>query len=109
MPLLRFVSVAGTVGEPKAKIDSIAVARLLASTVGNYLGGDAGRVLQGLGNLGGGSSTNAGGTNAGGANAVGNLLQGVGSLLQKPAKTNTTDTNAPAKKSGGFKLNDLIK
>ncbi len=109
VPLPRFVSVAGTVGEPKAKIDTIATARLLASTVGNYLGGDAGRVLQGLGNLGGGSATNAGGTNAGGANAVGNLLQGVGSLLQKPAKTNAADTNAPAKKSGGFKLNDLIK
>lgn len=109
VPLPRFVSVAGTVGDPKAKIDTIATARLLASAVGNRLGGDAGRVLQGLGNLGSGSSTNAGGTNAGGANPVGNLLQGVGSLLQKPAKTNAANTNAPAKKSGGFKLNDLIK
>ena len=101
VPLPRFVSVAGTVGEPKAKIDTIATARLLAGTVGNYLGGDAGRVLQGLGNLGGSSSTNTSSTNA-----VGNLIQGLGNLLQKPAKT---DTNAPAKKSGGFKLNDLIK
>ncbi len=109
VPLPRFVSVTGTVGEPKAKIDSIATARLLASTVGNYLGGDAGRVLQGLGNLGGGSSTNARGTNVANTNAVGNLIQGLGNLLQKPAKTNATTTNAPAKKSGGFKLNDLIK
>jgi hypothetical protein len=104
--LPRFVSVGGTVGEPKTKIDTIATARLLAGTVGNHLGGDAGRVLQGLGNLGGGSSTNAGGTNGPSTNAVGNLIQGIGNLLQKPAKT---DTNAPAKKSGGFKLNDLIK
>jgi hypothetical protein len=107
--LPRFVSVTGTAGNPKTKIDTIAVTRLLAGTVGNYLGGDAGKILKGLGNLGTGSSTNATGTNATSTNAVGNLIQGLGSLLQKPAKTNATTTNAPAKKSGGFKLNDLIK
>jgi hypothetical protein len=107
--LPRFVSVAGTAGNPKTKIDTIAVTRLLAGTVGNYLGGDAGKILKGIGNLGTGSSTNASGTNATSTNAVGNLIQGLGSLLQKPAKTNVTTTNEPAKKSGGFKLNDLIK
>jgi hypothetical protein len=107
--LPRFVSVTGTAGNPKTKIDTIAVTRLLAGTVGNYLGGDAGKILKGIGNLGTGSSTNAIGTNATSTNAVGNLIQGLGSLLQKPAKTNATTTNAPAKKSGGFKLNDLIK
>lgn len=106
--LPRFVSVAGTVGNPKTKIDTIAVTRLLAGTVGNYLGGDAGKILKGIGNLGTGSSTNASGTNTTSTNAVGNLIQGLGSLLQKPAKTNATTTNAPVKK-GGFKLNDLIK
>jgi hypothetical protein len=106
--LPRFVSVAGTAGNPKTKIDTIAVTRLLAGTVGNYLGGDAGKILKGIGNLGTGSSTNASGTNTTSTNAVGNLIQGLGSLLQKPAKTNATTTNAPSKK-GGFKLNDLIK
>jgi hypothetical protein len=106
--LPRFVSVAGTAGNPKTKIDTIAVTRLLAGTVGNYLGGDAGKLLKGISNIGTGSSTNAGGTNATSTNAVGNLIQGIGNLFQKPAKTNATDTNAPAKK-GGFKLNDLIK
>jgi hypothetical protein len=103
IPLPTFVRVAGTVGDPKSQIDKMAVARLLAGAVGNYVGGDAGRILRGLGNL-GGASTNATGTNAASTNAIGNLLQGIGNILQKPPKT-----NAPDDKKGGFKLNDVLK
>jgi hypothetical protein len=108
--LPRFVSVAGKLGDPKTDIDSIAVTRLLAGAVGNFVGGDVGKVLRGVGNIGGGS------TNTGSTNSVGNLIQGLGGLLQKAPKTNTTrtndtTTNAPAqkKKSDKFKLNDLLK
>jgi hypothetical protein len=108
VPLPQFVSIAGTVGNPKAEIDKVAVTRLLAGTIGNYVGGDAGRILKGIGNLGTGVSTNASGTNVASTNTVGNLIQGLGGLLQKPSKTSAAATNAPAKKER-FKLNDLLK
>ena len=106
--LPNFVSIAGTVGNPKTDIDKVAVTRLLAGTVGNYLGGDAGKLLRGIGNLGtGATNQTTTGTNAPGTNATQNLL---GGLLEKPAKTKTATTNAPAqKKRGGFNLNDIVK
>lgn len=104
-----FYSIGGTLGEPKPRVDTKAVASLLLQGALQNVGGDAGKVLKGLG-LGGGPSTNAAGTNAASTNAVGNLIQGLGALLDKSAKTNASATNAPAKgKSGGFKLNDLLK
>ena len=107
--LPKFVSLAGTVGKPKTDIDKVAVTRLLAGAVGNYLGGDAGKVLRGLGNLGGAATTTTS-TNATSTNASGSLLQGLGSLLEKPVRTNTSTTNAPAKKKrGGLNLNDFLK
>jgi hypothetical protein len=109
MTLPPFVSIAGTVGKPEPKIDTVAVGQILASTVGNLVGGDAGRILRGLGNL-GASGTNQTGTatNAASTNVIGNLIQGVGGLFQKqPPKTNTTTTNAPPKNR--FNLNDLLK
>ena len=108
MALPKFVSVAGTIGKPRTDIDKVAVTRLLAGAVGNYLGGDAGKVLRGLGNLGGATTTTS--TNATSTNASGSLLQGLGNLLEKPAKTNAATTNAPAKKKkGGLNLNDFLK
>jgi hypothetical protein len=102
--LPQFYAIGGTLGKPDPHVDKAALLKgAVTGTIGR-VGGEAGRVLQGLGNIGGGSSTNGGSTNA-----VGNLIQGLGNLLQKPGKTNAADTNAPAKKSGGFKLNDLIK
>ncbi len=106
--LPRFVSVGGTVGEPKPQIDSVAVGRILAGTVGNFVGGDAGKILRGLGNLGAGSSTNTSSTNVTSTNAVGNLIQGLGGLLQRQSKTNVPTTNAPAR-NNRFKLNDILK
>lgn len=107
--LPQFYAIGGTLGKPDPHVDKAALLKgAVTETIGR-IGGEAGKILQGIGLPGTGSSTNAGGTNAASTNAVGNLLQGIGSLLQKPAKTNATDTNAPAKKSGGFRLNDLIK
>ena len=106
--LPKFVSLAGTVGKPKTDIDKVAVTRLLAGAVGNYLGGDAGKLLRGLGNLGGATTTTS--TNATGTNASGNARPGLGNLLEKPARTNAATTNAPAKKKkGGLNLNDFLK
>jgi hypothetical protein len=110
-PLPRFVSVGGTLGTPKPQIDSIAVTRILAGTVGNYVGGDAGKILRGLGNLGQGASTNSTGTNAitnAPANSAQQLIQGLGGLLNKPEKTNAAATNAPANRRRPS-LNDLLK
>jgi hypothetical protein len=105
VPLPKFVSVAGTVGDPKTEIDKIAVTRLLAGTVGNYVGGDAGKILRGVGNLGSGTSTNATSTNT-----TGNLIQGLGTLLQRPPKTNAPPANQPArKKNDKFNPLDLLK
>ncbi len=108
--LPRFAAVAGTVGDPKPQIDSVAVGRILAGTIGNFVGGDAGKILRGLGNLGPGGGTNASGTNTANTNATGNLLQNLGGLLQKSGKTNATTTNAPAqKKNQKFNPLDLLK
>ncbi len=110
VPLPRFVAVTGTLGDPQSKIDSIAVGRILAGTVGNFVGGDVGKVLRGLGNV-GGASTNQTGTNVTSTNSVGNLIQGLGTLFQKTPKTNTATTNAPATqpKKRGVNLNDFLK
>jgi len=110
IPLPRFVSVGGTLGNPKTEIDKVSVGRALVSKVGQYVGGDAGKLLKGLGNLGGGN----GGTNQAATNTTKSLIQGLGGLLQKPANdgaaTNAAGTNAPAKKKrGGFNLNDILK
>jgi hypothetical protein len=107
--LPRFVSVAGTVGVPKTEIDKIAAGRLLLGTAGNIVGGDAGKLLKGVGNLGGGTSTTGTSTNAGSTNTTGSLIKGIGDLFQKPTKTNPPAATDPKKKSGGFKLNDLLK
>ena len=89
--LPAFVTVGGTVGDPKSRLDSIAVTRILAGTVGNYLGGDAGKILRGLGNF-GQSNTNQ--TTA----------------TTNQSSPNAANTNAPAKKKKDrFNLNDLLK
>jgi hypothetical protein len=105
--LPRFVNVAGTVGNPKPQIDSVAVGRILAGAVGNYIGGDAGKILRGLGNFGQSGTTNQTGTatNAATTNSTQDLIHGLGGLLKKPASTNAP----PAKKNNRLNLNDLLK
>ena len=68
------------------------------------LGGDAGKILQGIG-LGGKTTS----TNAPTTNAPSNVLQGIGGLFQKPAKTNAPATKIPPKKNDGLNLNNLLK
>ncbi len=91
----RFVSISGTAGDPKPEMDKIAVTRILASTIGGFVGGDAGKLLKGLGNLGASGTTNqaAGGTNAGPATTspAGNLLQSLPGLFDKQPKPPRTN------------------
>jgi hypothetical protein len=108
--LPSFVSIEGTVGKPKYDVNEKAVVQLIAKAASGFIKGDAGNLLRGLGNFGTSTSTNAGGTNAASTNATGNLIQGLGNLLLKQPKTNSTATNAPAnEKPQKFRLNDLLK
>jgi hypothetical protein len=107
--LPQFYAIGGTLGKPDPQIDKTALVKSAATEAIGRIGGDAGKILRGVGNL-GGASTNAAGTNTTSTNAVGNLLRGLGTLLEKPPKTNAPPTNAPAnRRGGGFNLNDLIK
>jgi uncharacterized protein involved in outer membrane biogenesis len=94
--LPKFVTIKGTLGNPKSDANRIAIAGLLARGVGGLVGGRTGDIVNKVGGLvsGTASSTNASGTNAGPA---ANLLQGFGSLINKNKSTNTTSTNSPAK------------
>ena len=105
VPVPQFYAIGGTLGKPNPHVDKAALVRSAAVEAIGRIGGDAGKILRGAGNLGGGTATNGPSTNA-----SGNLLKGLGNLLEKSAKTNATTTNAPAKKKkGGLNLNDLLK
>jgi uncharacterized protein involved in outer membrane biogenesis len=92
-----FVTETGTVGDPKAQINKLALISLAAKGIGGAIpgmGGTAGNLIQGLNGILGGST---GGTNA--PNASTNrseLLQGLGGLLGGNAPANTNATNQPA-------------
>jgi hypothetical protein len=110
-----FVTETGTVGDPKAQINKLAVIALAAKGIGGSLsgvGGTAGNILQGLGALGGGTGTS--GTNSAGAstNKVGNLLQGLAGILggNTPADTNAPGTKAATNQPAPLNnlLNDLL-
>jgi type II secretion system protein N len=49
--LPQFVKVAGTIGDPKTQTDKTKIAGLLAGSIGGAVGGDAGNVIQGVGGL----------------------------------------------------------
>ena len=100
--LPNFVTVKGTLGDPKSDLNKLALSGLLLKTglgiaekLGVNLGGKTGNLLQGAGNLLTGqppSATNPPSTNP----ATGlNLLQGVGNLLTAPksSTTNVPSTN----------------
>ena len=100
--LPNFVTVKGTLGDPKSVLNELALGGLLLKTglgiaekLGVNLGGKTGNLLQGAGNLLTGqppSATNPPSTNP----ATGlNLLQGVGNLLTAPksSTTNVPSTN----------------
>jgi hypothetical protein len=110
-----FVTETGTVGDPKAQINKLALIALAAKGLGGSLsgvGGTAGNILQGLEALGG--DTGASGTNSAGAstNKVGNLLQGLGGILggNTPAATNAPGAKAATNQPPPLNnlLNDLL-
>ncbi|WP_040550860.1 AsmA family protein, partial [Pedosphaera parvula] len=105
--LPTFVTVQGTVGNPKANVDKVALGRIIADATGatKALQKAAGKYINQVPGLGGllGGSTNApsgGNTNKpSGGNVFGNILGGLtGSNTNQPAST-----NAP-KKRGLFDL-----
>jgi hypothetical protein len=91
--LPRFVTLKGTIGDPKSDPNKTAIAVLLARGVSGLVGGRTGDLLNKIGGIaiGAGSSTNGSGTNA---SPAANLLQGL--LGKKDASTNSAATNAPA-------------
>jgi hypothetical protein len=109
-PLPVFARLGGTIGNADAKIDKVVLATTVAKAAATKfnlpgkVGGDAGKLLQGV--LGGGTNTNA---PAGGDTtkpSPGNILQGI---LGGAAKTNApADTNKPAPAPGGGLL-DIFK
>ena len=104
VPLPYFYTIGGTLGKPDPHIDTGAIARVVLGEVLQGVGGDAGKILQGIG-LGGKTTS----TNAPTTNAPSNVLQGIGGLFQKPAKTNAPATKIPPKKNDGLNLNNLLK
>jgi hypothetical protein len=85
-----FLTLTGTLGKPDKKINALALGTTAVRGVGSFVGGDAGKVLRGLGSLGGTSTS----TNAPGTNQSGGLLRGLGNLLgTPPANTNAPTTN----------------
>jgi hypothetical protein len=111
-----FLTETGTVGNPKAQVNKLALISLAAKGIGGAIpiGGTAGNLIQGLSNLGGAGA----GTNQS-TNKTSNLLQGLGALLgSSPANTNSAGTNAntatnqpPANQQQPINnlLNDLLK
>jgi hypothetical protein len=93
-----FLTIEGTIGQPKYNLNERAVLQIIAqAAAGGLIRGDAGKFLQGLGNLSGGTGTNppAGSTNAAPAtNSVGNLLKALPGLFDKQPKP--PRTNPPA-------------
>jgi hypothetical protein len=90
-----FLSMKGTLGNPKTDINYVALASAVMQGVGGKTG-QAGGALQGLGSLlsGGTNTASSSSTNQSGGK-VGGLLQGIGGLLNNsaPAATNAPATN----------------
>jgi hypothetical protein len=114
-PLPVFARVSGTIGKVDAKIDKVALTTAVArAAVDRFdlpgkVGGDAGKLLQGV--LGGGTNTNApAGTNPNKPSAGGLLQQGVQGFLGGGANTNApTNSNKPAPAPGGGLLDIFRK
>jgi hypothetical protein len=85
-----FLTIKGTLGDPKRDINVVALGGAVLQGVGGKAG-QAGGALQGLGGILGGAPQ--AGTNAAGTNLTGNLLRGLGGLLAPGANTNQPGTN----------------
>ncbi len=110
VPLPDFVTIRGTIGEPKTDINKAALLGAVAKSLGGVLpSGEGGNLLQGLGSL----LTKPAATNAPGApaqtNHTGNLLQGLGGLLGAPAPAATNSPPAATNQTPvGNLLNQLL-
>jgi hypothetical protein len=92
-PLPQFLTIVGTVGQPKEKINKLALAATTAQTIGNIIGGKNGQTVSALGGLLGGSksqpatgaTTNTAPPSKSNANksSVNDLLNGVGGFFKK--------------------------
>jgi hypothetical protein len=95
--LPTFVSLKGTLGDPKTEINKVVIGGLLARSIGGLIpvGDKASTLLQGVGGLLTGQQAATKSTNApAGTNAPSkaDIVQGLAGLLNQPKKT----TNAPA-------------
>ncbi|HTI99808.1 MAG TPA: AsmA family protein [Dongiaceae bacterium] len=104
--LPAFVHLNGTLGKPEATTDKLVIAGLIARSVGGIpgvVGGKAGNVIQGIGSVLTGTTTNVPVANEVGG-GLGKLLQATGGLLGGQ-NTNTPATNAPVRNL----LEDLLR
>ena len=102
-----FARVGGTIGNVDTKIDKVVITTTIAKAAASKfdlpgkVGGDAGKILQGV--IGGGSNTNAAGTTETNKSTAGSVLQGLQGILG--GKTNApADTNKQAPAGGLFDI-----
>jgi uncharacterized protein involved in outer membrane biogenesis len=108
-----FLTMKGTVGNPKTDINKLALAGTLLKGIGGAIPGGSGKtgnLIQGLGGLLGGNApagTNAPGTTT---NRPGGLLQGLGGLLggNTPGTTNAPNVSTNQPSTNQSPLNNLF-
>jgi uncharacterized protein involved in outer membrane biogenesis len=113
--LPKFVTIKGTLGDPKSDINEAALLGVGLNAIGgltkNAAVGNAGALLNSITGA-GGSNTNTAGTNA---NGTSKLIQGLGGLLgsnratNSPASTNTSTTNAAPTNSPAQNLLNIFR
>lgn len=115
--LPTFVTLAGTIGNAKTEVNKLVVGGLAMRSLSNIpqLGGKAGTVLQGLGNVltqqpAAPAATNSPARTNAPANTASTVLQGLDSLLGRQKSGSTTNTNAPpsTNKTASPALLDLL-
>ena len=101
-----FARVGGTIGNVDTKIDKVVIGTTIAKAAANRfdlpgkVGGDAGKILQGV--LGGGTGTNAApSTNN---STAGSVLQGLQGILGGGKSNSPATTNKPATGGGLFDI-----
>jgi len=101
-----FARVGGTIGNVDTKIDKVVITTTIAKAAANKfdlpgkVGGDAGKILQGV--IGGGSNTNAAGTTETNKSGASSVLQGLQGILG--GKTNAPADNNKQAPGGGCSI-----
>jgi hypothetical protein len=114
--LPAFVTLAGTLGDPKTEINKLVIGGLLAKSLGGLgsVGGKAGTLLQGVGGLlagQGGGIVNTNGSAGAATNATAALVQGLSGLLGQPKPSRPATNTAPVSTNKPARPNvlDLLK